>query len=92
MTAPRSIEWRDRTGPGTSGPDGFVDGVRLFSIRYGMLRQRALPWHLTTTLPGMKGYNTAVECESIEAAKTRATRILAAFLTRILAEADTTAG
>lgn len=82
---PRPIEWRTRTGPGTAGaPDGYVDGARLFSVSYGLVRRREAPWHLTTFLPGMKGYRDPIECESIEAAQARAARILAAFIDRLI--------
>lgn len=84
---PRAIEWKQRTGEGSSGVTGYVDNVALFSIGYGIYRQRSHPWHLTTTLPGMKGSNNrALEMASVEAAQARAERILAAFVKRVTEE------
>jgi hypothetical protein len=76
MTTTR-IEWRKPRLYTSSGEDGYVAGIHLFSYGYwGQVKET--PYKVYTTLPGFK--RDLAPVASPEAAKARCERMLAVFV------------
>ena len=79
----KRVEWRRHE----FGHHGYVGGIRLFQVSWGLTSDKAKPWVLRANLPGMKeSHRTA----TVEDAQVLAERLLQRFVSKIGAAFEAT--